>query len=431
MLIARPDIEVYEEIIISDQNGPLEMRGADGELLDAPFEMRVQFGQAEIDQAFAEASRVSKSYAQRSHGKTRSSSYDPLREIGMALYHNLFEGRRRVLFERKVAEARERSEGVRLNFELTGRRCVNLPWEVLHDSNSFISLSSAVQVARRLPNATARNYEPLDRVKVLVMSLNRSGNALVEQIRMLRGDELDIVPTGAVRVEVISAENLPRRISTLNYDVLHVISGNERGRPQIPIDYLQRSIEAQQPRLIVLQTPNSDKAARQLAPRSGAVITVHGNVSEQAKVAFADGLYRSLFTEHVIDQAVAAARQEIDLQIPGSRDWGLPRYYRPPAARLPLLQVPDEPVQEARSLIQSAEAAPNETVAAPAETRAAPRRTLDNRQRRRLEIRLHMEELNLHSLEQQTYEYRSVPAQLQQQIEKTRRTISALRAQLQ
>ncbi|MGB1251896.1 MAG: hypothetical protein ACPG8W_14850 [Candidatus Promineifilaceae bacterium] len=418
MLIARPDIEIYEEITISDTNGQLEMRGADGELLAKPFEMRVRLRQSAIERAFSEASRASQSYAQRTLDVYGSSSYDPLREIGTTLYNNLFGGRRHIMFEEKVDQARQLSQGVRLNFEFTSAEFSDLPWEILHDSFNFISLSSSVQIARRLRDAQAHQYEPLNHVDVLVISMNKAANALIDQIKLMHQQDNE----GATTVRVISAEDLPAQLSTLRYDLLHVISGHDsrrlmskadRQEQSIPLRSLRRSIESQQPRLVVLQTTDSDRSAQVLAPRSGAVVTVRSSVSAKAKVAFANGLYRSLFTEHSIDQAVAAARQEIDLQIPGSREWGLPRYYRPPVARLPLLQIE-----------------PDKTDGVSGTSAEIDKPTGSSREQQRLQIRLHIEQLNLNSLTSQAKEYRSIPEQLQQKITATRKSVADLQSKL-
>ena len=291
-----------------------------------------------------------------------------------------------------------------------------------------------------MPGAQKREYHPLERVNVLIVTLDDSADNLVKHIDLVRDQIANgLGKTLMTDIKVISAEELPNHLGSVNYDLLHVISGRDVNRPTqsvqqinqerlLPIQSLMDSIEHQHPRLVVLQTQNSDQNARALAAECGAVVTVRSSVSVKAKEAFADGLYRSLFTQHTIDQAIAAARQEIDLQRPGSREWGLPRYYRPPVSRLPLLGV--QQVAESKSAENTSFFIDTATTETNTFGHEQMRPAISKREKRMMQVRLHMEELNLDSLQKQALEYRAVPNALQRQIQETQSTISRLQEQL-
>jgi hypothetical protein len=138
-------------------------------------------------------------------------------------------------------------------------------------------------------------------------------------------------------------------------------------------------------------------------------------------MAFTESLYRGAVAGRPLEAAVTQGRQEIDLQNPGSREWGLPVFYLQ-AAEGVLLSEPSETagpaaVEEGLGLEALATPPPD-----------------PNRQRewKKLRLLLGVRERNLRALEEQEAAYRGpAPELLRTQIAETKSEIERLEEELE
>jgi hypothetical protein len=147
---------------------------------------------------------------------------------------------------------------------------------------------------------------------------------------------------------------------------------------------------------------------------------MRGKITDRSCLAFTEGLYRGVVAGRPLEAAVTQGRQEIDLQSPGSREWGLPVFYLQAAGGV-LLSEPSETAEPA--VVEDGVGL--ETLA----TRPPdPKR---QREWKKLRLLLGVRDRNLRALEEQEAAYRGpAPELLRTQIAETKSEIERLEEEL-
>ena len=432
-------------------------------LMNAPLgevqgELRIHLSQGEVQQALASAYQGSGTYVKRSAiGET----LDPVRDVGRQLYSALFEGRRETLYRRSLGAAEGEGRGLRVRLELDDPEVAVLPWEFLHDGRDFVGLSNWSPVLRSHPMRMPPPAAPLSRLRVRILTADVTGrwgevDGEIDRIGAL-GQR-----TSRLAVEVIrdvTWEGLRAAVADTEFEVLHFIGTGAEAQDGSQVLALldpegngSREAFSTRPfqlvrsagvsrvlggnrhlRLIVLSGWETDRIAAELAnpgtwagavdrgERNLAIVGMRGKITDRSCVAFTEGLYRGVVAGRPLEAAVTQGRQEIDLQSPGSREWGLPVFYLQAAEGVLLAEL-----SEAAGPAVVEEGLGLETLATPPPD--------PNRQRewKKLRLLLGVRERNLRALEEQEAAYRGpAPELLRTQISETKSEIGRLEEELE
>lgn len=367
MFASRYALKGYNQITIRDRKNQkgentLVLKDEDGQEIE--FRPNLDLDPVQVENALAETTIVSQPWVQRStKAYNVFNQYDPIRELGSLLFNQIFDGQRKHFYQQARYQAREQERGLRLEFQLENERWTSLPWEFMHDQEGFITLSSFVQVSRRVPRPSPSrplHLEPKHKPQIGLMLEDKSAEQFsYELVKFLNEDYLK-PPNSPVNVQIFPLYHATELLASgQTFDVLHFIgsvnpaylekrtANNEPSGELRKVAWLLMELKQPTP-LVFFQVAYSQQLARQVAPMTGAVLGLNGILSVKAAQIFAQALYRSLLNNETLDQAVATARQEIDLQSPGSREWGLPQYYR--QQTITLLAKEDETAFEATEL---------------------------------------------------------------------------------
>jgi len=291
----------------------------------------------EVRRALASAASTNQSVAQRSGP---SNMLDPMRGVGQRLYAALFEGRGQVMFERVRAEAERRGQGVRLVIGCDSPPLEAMPWEFLHDGRDFLSLSVRSAIVR-LPHRAARQpTPPLTTVRMLLavgldIVLDDEARLIQEALKPFRQLELTVLSHATPqrlhdelaqqRCDFFCYLGLGRKV--VSSQNMFTLSDDYHRETDLPAEQLGEMLAAAPPRLVFLGANASDDVARTAARSCPSVIGLSGPMSSVAIAVFARSLFSGVMRGQPLEAAVAQARQEVDIQNPGTREWGLPVVY--------------------------------------------------------------------------------------------------------
>lgn len=280
-------------------------------------------------------------------------------DLGKRLFDSLFCGQIRDLL---IASRAQLEPGELLRIELqfaasepTQLQLYSLPWELLHDGQGFLALSSTA-IVRRLwvPKAEALAPLRVDRLQVLAAVLDSKNLdvdreiALLEKVReQTENFEFELLPRGA------TLSDLRARLQEGRFHALHLI-GHGRLDPELrewgldsPDGFLQASHLAQQLgrnlprlRLVVLNSCRSGRVVSQdivaadagiatalVGKGSVAVVAMQGPISDLAAIQLPYALYRRLATTGDLGQAMEEVRLELKNQerkgVPAF-EWAIP-----------------------------------------------------------------------------------------------------------
>lgn len=308
-----------------------------------------------------------------------------LKQLGAALYSNVFDDEVRDALKTSVDRAVGPSAGLRIRLHLDAPELVGVAWELLFDPTSmrFPALSEKTPLVRYLDLQEPRQPLPVTaplRVLVVISSpiglpeLNVEGEW--DQLNVaLRGP----IDTGKVALERLTPPTLSELRSRLLRDEYHVFHFIGHGEFDVAENegYLEFEDDHRQLRPVSghdLGTYFSDHSSLRLAilnscqggvtsdadPFTGvaqtliqqgtpAVIAMQSLITDEAAVTFSEGFYQALATGRPLEAAVASGRKAIRTDV-NELEWATPVLY----SRLPhgtLFEI-DELTPEQRDLLR-------------------------------------------------------------------------------
>lgn len=284
------------------------------------------------------------------------------KRFGGELFDAVFHGRTYGLYRDALTEARSRGRGLRIKLCLTGSpELIDMPWEFLFDTPDFLALSASTPVVRYLDRP--RSSRPLAvtpplRILGVVSSPTDYERLDVDRERAnLEGALADLVASGAVELRWLEAATVDMLVRTLDrepFHALHYIGHGTRdiesGRGLLlfedewswgsPVNGETLGAvlhEVESLRLTVLNACGGRRSGRgdpfggvaeSLVQREiPAVIAMQFEISDDAAIVFAEGLYGAIACGRPVDAAVAAARLSMFVKRGDGIEWGTPALY--------------------------------------------------------------------------------------------------------
>jgi hypothetical protein len=172
-------------------------------------------------------------------------------------------------------------------------------------------------------------------------------------------------------------------------------------------------------RLVHFSAGYSARLALDLAPFVPAVIGVQGDPGPEALIDFVRWLYPDLLDGIPLNAAVSTARQMVDVNHPGSREWGMPVLYMQGSE---LVLAPEEP--KGRREVSS------RTTSEPEDPPGVPDDPQKSRRWKRLKLRLEMYQRTLEELDEQRQRLRRPDPFVESQVVDAQGKISELEREL-
>ena len=284
----------------------------------------------------------------------RSSPRDSMKKLGESLFLSLLDGVRGKVYQQALEAVAAKSQGLRIKLSLNDTGLDALPWEFLYDPmrGDFVALSGNSPFLRTRVVSKALPLEPVEpplRILVATSELVEMDAATevkrIEALKERRGFEVEVL-------EQTGPAKFFNAVRHEEFHVLHIIA-NGRIEPaqgpapyrastlrfvgDSPDDWPESSVEISRLRylcadkknlrLICLSGDYTDQMASQLAEVCPAVIGWRGANSNKAYISFSDGFYLSLAQGQPLEVAITQGRQQIDLDQPGGKEWGMPVCY--------------------------------------------------------------------------------------------------------
>jgi hypothetical protein len=314
------------------------------------------------------------------------------RRFGGSLFDAIFQRQVRDLYHEALANARGSDRGLRVTLCLSGSpELMDVPWEYLYDSPSFLSVSAFTPVVRYLD--LPRGYRPLRveppmRILAVVSSPLDYERLDVERERTkLEGALSGLIAAGAVVVDWLEQPSLSSLLRKLQSDTFHVLhyvghggydvdaqqgvllfeDANGNGRPTSGDELGTILHDFTSLRLAVLNACEGARTSR-TDPFAGvaeslvqrdvpAVIAMQFEITDAAAVVFAEGFYRAIASGAPVDASLAAARLAIFAESSGEIEWGTPvLFMRVSDGRI--FDVPEPAIELAEAVTPAAEPAP-------------------------------------------------------------------------
>lgn len=340
--IGRPRAQEYKDLSIFIQHGEVRMRSISGESSGI---LRLSLQKDEVQKILDYASQSTRGVAMR--GFEGNAWEDPMREIGFQMFSALFEGSRMTAFESSQSRwSSYEGNPLRLRLFIEDPDLAALPWEFMHDGKSFLCLSPRFSIVRTVMRSwekqTSLNIDyPLKVLMVVYSSPGRNMDRMLDQhITRLTNE------TGIDRhsINILKNPTLSQFEKVLKEKPVHVfhyvgetvdfrngrqtaiLLMGEKGQSAIVDPDHLRNLLMQKTDLILayISASRSERLAGELAEDLPAVIGIRGEIFDEAIFTFTESLYRGILTPLTLEESVMQARQDIDRQRPGSRDWGLP-----------------------------------------------------------------------------------------------------------
>lgn len=272
---------------------------------------------------------------------------DPVRDLGERLFLSLTEGGLGARYHQLIARGQ-----LRLCLATSDPRLADLPWELLYDvkNQDFVALSVRTPIVRRwLAGDDAISAgEPLPPIegplRVIVIDASRgsrSASLEVEALQKVAGDALQVSSVIEASDEARLLEALAQRTEPCLHFIGPTSEGSRRdgdllrcGGTSVAtatqvVDALRSRREAGRAplRFAFWGRRDTDAFAARVAPSLAASIGVRDQLSGDGAGAFVTGLYRALAEGRSLPTAFTAARQRVDRELPGNREWSLPVMY--------------------------------------------------------------------------------------------------------
>jgi hypothetical protein len=327
-----------------------QIQVADGEEFEIGF--RLPINEDDAVRALASVPGANRIYAQRA---VASESVDPIRRMGGVLFSSLFEGRSRSLYSRAKEQADADGKGLRIQIVTEEAGLIAMPWEFLHDGLDFIGLSVSSPIVRRPPAVPVKPFAPAPTARLLMIATSAgdldAGPLLADMKELAQSFPQVAITT----VHDVSARQMADALRDDAYDILYLVgaraadtgdaqslllagAGDKREDYQaVSARVLQSILARQNVRLVFLCAQQSDILARDLAAVVPSVIGIRGDIDAASARHFARGLLPSVLAGAAIEAAVTRGRQQVDIENPGSREWGLPVVYTQTSPGTPLI----------------------------------------------------------------------------------------------
>jgi hypothetical protein len=302
-------------------------------------------------------------------------SLEAAKRFGGALFNAVFRDEVGDLYHGALGAARSTSRGLRITLCLSGSpELMQVPWELLFDAPNFLAISAFTPVVRYLDLPRAPRpllVEPPLRILGVVSNpadyerLDVDGERANLELALARS-----VESGALELQWLERPTLDALLQTLRAEAFHGLHyiGHGRydrqseqgvllfedcsgwGRP-ISGDELATVLhDITSLRLAVLNACEGARTARS-DPFAGmaealvqrdipAVIAMQSEISDEAAMVFAEGLYSAIVAGSPVDSAVSAARMSMFAKRSDDVEWGTPALFmRVPDGRI--FQLPD------------------------------------------------------------------------------------------
>jgi hypothetical protein len=230
-----------------------------------------------------------------------------------------------------------------------------LPWEFLHDGRDFLNLSLRTPVVRK-PAARRDVSGPVSgRLRMLVVTADLGGYTPVESTLRI----LSRIDKANSQLETTIVNNPTRRefdraLESHVFEAFHFIgtgtgfmgSGSGYGLPPqgLALAYGAKAKGGQyesvmsgelqemlakhdELRLVILNACKTEMVSHDVAKACPNVIGIRGDITVDSADIFMETLLNNLLSGATLDMAVALGRQQVDIQRPGNREWGLPVFY--------------------------------------------------------------------------------------------------------
>lgn len=317
-------------------------RWPDGETSRTQY--RVPDDLSAIDELFTRVGKYKGKWVSRDVNDGLS---DPVRDLGERLFLSLTEGGLGARYHQAIARGQ-----LRLCLATSDPRLADLPWELLYDvkNQDFVALSVRTPLVRRwlAGSEVASAPEPLPpiegplRVVVIDASGGSPGAGLeTEALRKIAGDALQVSGVIEATDEARLLEALAQGTDPCLHfigptnaslgrggDLLRCGGASETTATRI-VDALRERREAGRAplRFAFWGRRDTDVFAARVAPALAASVGVRDQLSSNGAGAFVTGLYRALAEGRSLPTAFTAARQRVDRELPGNREWSLPLMY--------------------------------------------------------------------------------------------------------
>jgi hypothetical protein len=310
-------------------------------------------------------------------GRRRSgiSALEQAKRLGGELFDALFRDEVRALYRDALGQARAAGRGLRITVCLSGSpELMEVPWEFLYDAPAFLAISAFTPVVRYLDLPRAPRpllVDPPFRILGVV-----SNPADYERLDVdVERANLELALTGsmasgALELRWLEQPTLDALLQTLRAEAFHALhyvghgsydrcseqgmllfeDSSGWGRP-VGGDELGTVLhDITSLRLAVLNACEGARTARG-DPFSGiaeslvqrdipAVIAMQSEISDEAAIAFAEGLYSAIAVGAPVDSALSAARVSMFAKRGDDIEWGTPALFmRVPDGRI--FQLPD------------------------------------------------------------------------------------------
>ena len=285
-------------------------------------------------------------FPRRGRRRMESSALHEVTELGDLLFKALFCGDVRDLYRTAHAVADSRGHGLRVKLSLTDApELGGLPWELLYDHPSFLSISQLTPVVRylELPRTRpVREVNPPLRILAMVSSPVDAVELDAERERAnLEGALQELGAQGAVELRWLEKATLAALLDELRQTEFHIFHyiGHGSFRPEVQDGVLLLETEDERGhevssrrlgailhdhlpmRLAVLNAcegartadddPFSGVAATLIQQGIPAVIAMQFEITDRAAIVFARHLYDALADGLPIDAALAESRKAI------------------------------------------------------------------------------------------------------------------------
>ena len=419
-----------DEIVIHFEGGTRETRLLNVRVV---YQSREAVASIPLEDQRSAASIVMSNISGRSIGTQESTSIwralDPTKELGTELFNRVFAGPCRDLYTQALKDAEGPDNALAIRLHIADDLSPAIPWELLFDPmrDAFVALSSRSPVIRATSD---RRLEPLTGpLRVLLASADTNYLAEPQRDREVFEQLEKEHPNDFLQVDVLERASMNAfagKLRSAAYNIIH-FSGSGSASPTLPAlsffsdDYSRTdfvSAEALLPllvnqpelRVMFLSADYTDQLARLLSPSVPLCIGIRELLSAASAATFARALYSTLLTAWPVSLALTRARQQLDADNPGVRDWALITPYTAGGALRPGVQ-------------------PNITLDTPQLIISTDRSRNRNRLKVEREIAIH--ETNLHALAAQRLsplapEWR----ELEKQADGIKSTIAKLRANL-
>ncbi len=326
---------------------------------------RLDVDPARVEAALARLGRAKGKWRPRD---AEGAASDPARDLGERLFLSLIEGGLGARYHQAVAQATASARHLRLCLTTGDAPIADLPWELLYDPKrqDFVALSVRTPLVRRwAPEATgateagegageggaaAGRPPPLEGglgVTVIDASAGAPGARLeLDALRRAGGEGLRV----GEPIEAATKARLLEAVAGGVEAILHFIGPQLEGRgpgggpglacsadggpanalgPGELLEALRERGRAGRPplRFVFWSAAYSEAFARAVAPGLAASAGVRGALTGAGAGAFVAGLYRALAEGRELAPAFTEARQRVDRDSPGNREWVLPVLY--------------------------------------------------------------------------------------------------------